>query len=219
MPHPPTGDRQNPAAIKLLTYAMFAMFAMTTDSVGVIIPEVIRTFGLSLTAAGSFQYATMAAIAAAALLLGHLADRWGRRSTIVAGLSLFAAACFLFMAGQSFLFFAVLMGLSGLAIGIFNGSAFRRTVQLYRRVRAGEVHELERNRRDGIGNHRNVTRHRVHEVVDPGEDQRERQAIAHRHPVIATVPQKVLGHVGQQAGDKEEKQEAHGGSYVYSGYI
>ena len=123
MAHPPTGDRQNLAAIKLLTYAMFAMFAMTTDSVGVIIPEVIRTFGLSLTAAGSFQYATMAGIAVAALLLGHLADRWGRRSTIVAGLSLFAAACFLFTAGQSFLFFAVLMGLSGLAIGIFKTGA------------------------------------------------------------------------------------------------
>ena len=53
MPHPPTGDRQNPAAIKLLTYAMFAMFAMTTDSVGLIIPELIRTFQLSLTSAGT----------------------------------------------------------------------------------------------------------------------------------------------------------------------
>ena len=42
---------------------MFAMFAMTTDSVGVIIPEVIRTYQLSLTAAGTFQYATMTGIA------------------------------------------------------------------------------------------------------------------------------------------------------------
>jgi len=47
-------------AIKGLTYVMFAMFAMTTDSVGLIIPEVIRTLRLSLTAAGTFQYATMA---------------------------------------------------------------------------------------------------------------------------------------------------------------
>jgi len=48
---------------------------MTTDSVGVIIPEVIRTLGLSLTAAGTFQYATMTGIAVAGLLLGSLADR------------------------------------------------------------------------------------------------------------------------------------------------
>ena len=46
--------------IKGLTYVMFAMFAMTTDSVGIIIPQIVKTFGLSLTAAGTFQYATMA---------------------------------------------------------------------------------------------------------------------------------------------------------------
>jgi fucose permease len=102
---------------------MFAMFAMTTDSVGLIIPEVIRTFRLSLTAAGSFQYATMGGIAIAALLLGHLADRWGRRATILVGLTLFAASCFLFTVGRSFLFFAALLGVSGMAIGIFKTGA------------------------------------------------------------------------------------------------
>jgi fucose permease len=117
------GDRRTLAVVKTLTYVMFAMFAMTTDSVGIIIPEVIRTFDLSLTAAGSFQYATMGGIAVAALLLGHLADRIGRRYTIIAGLTLFAVACYLFAAGDSFLFFAILMGLSGIAIGIFKTGA------------------------------------------------------------------------------------------------
>ena len=119
----PLGDRRNMTVVKALTYVMFAMFAMTTDSVGLIIPEVIRTFRLSLTAAGTFQYATMAGIALAGLLLGQLADRLGRRQTIIAGLMLFAAACFLFLAGESFLFFAVLMGLSGIAIGVFKTGA------------------------------------------------------------------------------------------------
>jgi fucose permease len=109
--------------VKTLTYLMFAMFAMTTDSVGIIIPEVIRTFGLSLTAAGTFQYATMTGIAVAALLLGHLADRLGRRPTIIAGLVLFAAACFLLAAGRSFAVFAILLGLSGIAIGVFKTGA------------------------------------------------------------------------------------------------
>ena len=116
-------DRRNMAVVKTLTYAMFAMFAMTTDSVGIIIPEVIRTFDLSLTAAGSFQYATMGGIAVAALLLGQLADRLGRQRTIVIGLTLFAIACFLFAAGGTFLFFTILMGLSGIAIGIFKTGA------------------------------------------------------------------------------------------------
>jgi fucose permease len=120
---PAATDRRNLAVVKALTYAMFAMFAMTTDSVGIIIPEVIRTFNLSLTAGGTFQYATMGGIALAALLLGSLADRFGRRVTIIAGLTLFATACFLFTAGESFLFFAALMGLSGVAIGVFKTGA------------------------------------------------------------------------------------------------
>jgi fucose permease len=109
--------------IKALTYLMFAMFAMTTDSVGIIIPEVVRTFRLTLTAAGTFQYATMAGIALAALGLGSLADRFGRRPTIIAGLTLFAAASYLFAVGESFAFFAVLMALSGIAIGVFKTGA------------------------------------------------------------------------------------------------
>lgn len=116
-------DRSNMALIKGLTYLMFAMFAMTTDSVGLIIPEIIRTFDLSLTAAGTFQYATMGGIALAGLFLGQLADRVGRRTTIVAGLTLFAAASYLFLAGDSFLFFAVLMALSGIAIAVFKTAA------------------------------------------------------------------------------------------------
>jgi fucose permease len=115
--------RRNMAVVKTLTYLMFAMFAMTTDSVGVIIPEVIKTFRLSLTAAGTFQYATMTGIAVAGLLLGSLADRFGRRRTIIVGLTLFAAACFLLAVGNTFPFFAVLLGVSGLAIGVFKTGA------------------------------------------------------------------------------------------------
>jgi fucose permease len=115
--------RQNLTAIKALTFVMFMMFAMTTDSVGIIIPEIIRTFHLSLTAAGSFQYATMSGIALAGFLLGHLADRLGRKPTIIAGLTLFAAASYLFIAGNSFWYFCALMALSGAAIGIFKTAA------------------------------------------------------------------------------------------------
>src|SRR5687767_1751346 len=110
---------RNMTVVKTLTYLMFAMFAMTTDSVGIIIPEVIRTFDLALTAAGTFQYATMAGIAVSALVLGQLGGRLGRRPTFVVGLVLFALACFLLAAGERFVVFALLLGLSGVAIGVF----------------------------------------------------------------------------------------------------
>jgi FHS family L-fucose permease-like MFS transporter len=115
--------RQNLTIIKLLTFLMFMMFAMTTDSVGKIIPEVVNEFKLSLTAAGSFQYATMIAIALGGMFLGFLADKLGRKKTIIIGLSLFAFDSYLYIAGHSFAFFVSLFIISGFAIGIFKTGA------------------------------------------------------------------------------------------------
>ena len=84
--------RQNTRLLKLLTYLMFAMFAMTTDSVGVIIPRVIEQFSLGMTVGGAFQYATMSGISIAALMLGFLADQIGRKWTIIVGLILFGSS-------------------------------------------------------------------------------------------------------------------------------
>jgi fucose permease len=109
--------------IKLLTYTMFMMFAMTTDSVGVIIPEVIRTFHLSMTAGGAFHYANMSAIAIAAISLGFLADKLGRKKTIVLGLTLFALNSYLFVIANSYAFFVMLLIVSGASIGIFKTGA------------------------------------------------------------------------------------------------
>ena len=67
--------QRNLTTIRWLTFFMFMMFAMTTDSVGVIIPQVIKEFRLSMTAAGAFHYATMSGIALAGIFLGYLADR------------------------------------------------------------------------------------------------------------------------------------------------
>jgi fucose permease len=115
--------QQSMAAIKALTFVMFVMFAMTTDSVGLIIPEIIKTFRLNMTAAGTFQYATMAGIALAGFFLGHLADTFGRKPTIVVGLALFAVSSYLFAAGNSFFYFSVLLALSGIGIGVFKTGA------------------------------------------------------------------------------------------------
>jgi len=114
---------QNLLVIRWLTFLMFMMFAMTTDSVGVIIPQIVKEFHLSLTAAGAFHYATMAAIAGSAILLGFLADRLGRKPTIVLGLTLFALNSYLFILGNTFAFFLCLLTVSGAAIGIFKTGA------------------------------------------------------------------------------------------------
>jgi fucose permease len=113
----------NHFVIRALTYLMFMMFAMTTDSVGVIIPEVIRTLHLSDTAAGAFQYASMLGIAVVAIFLGFLADLFGRKRTIILGLVLFALNSYLFAVTNSFAIFVTLLTVSGAAIGIFKTGA------------------------------------------------------------------------------------------------
>jgi|KBSMisStaDraftv2_1062788.scaffolds.fasta_scaffold00409_6 fucose permease len=109
--------------IKWLTFLMFVMFAMTTDSVGVIIPEIIKEFHLSMTVAGAFHYADMAGIAFAGFFLGYLADKLGRKKTIILGLVLFALNSYLFAVGRAFTFFVLLLLISGAAIGIFKTGA------------------------------------------------------------------------------------------------
>ena len=113
----------NLSVIKWLTFLMFMMFAMTTDSVGVIIPEIIKEFHLNMTVAGAFHYASMSGIAFAGFALGYLADKLGRKRTIILGLVLFALNSYLFAVGRSFDFFLALLLISGAAIGIFKTGA------------------------------------------------------------------------------------------------
>jgi fucose permease len=110
---------RNRKLIRWLTCLMFFTFAMTTDAVGSVIPQIIEEFRLSLTTAGALQYATMVGIAAGALLLGYLADRIGRKRTIVVGLALYGASSLLFVATNLFGAFIVLLGIAGLGISIF----------------------------------------------------------------------------------------------------
>jgi hypothetical protein len=119
----PGASGRNDLLIKGLTFMMFLTFAMTTDSVGVIIPKVIEEFSLGLTAGGAFHYATMSGIALAGLFLGFVADRLGRKGAIVLGLVLFGLASALFIVGQDFAFFLLLLFVSGVGIGVFKTGA------------------------------------------------------------------------------------------------
>lgn len=116
-------NKNNIRNIRWLTYLMFMMFAMTTDAVGVIIPELMSQFKLGMAEAGLVHYGPMAAIALSGLMLGFLADRFGRKFTIILGLGVFAIASFCFMFGDSFYFFLVLMVVAGVSIGMFRSAA------------------------------------------------------------------------------------------------
>ena len=93
--------------VKWMTCLMFFVFAMTTDAVGVIIPEVVKQFDLSLTQAAAFHYVPMIFIGLSGLFLGQLADQLGRKKIILFGLFIYTLACFAFALNQSFYFYNV----------------------------------------------------------------------------------------------------------------
>ena len=113
----------NLTKIKWLTYMMFFVFAMTSDAVGVIIPELIKDYGLTLTQASAFHYVPMVFIAFSGLFLGFLADKLGRKVTISLGLMLFSVASFMFAAVDQFFLFILLLAVVGCAIGLFKTGA------------------------------------------------------------------------------------------------
>lgn len=110
-------------AVTALTYAMFFMFAMTTDAVGEIIKIAKGDMNLTNTQASAFHWATMMAIALSGILFGYFADKFGRKRTIIAGLSLYGMASAAFFLGSSFQLYFTLLFISGLAIGIFKTAA------------------------------------------------------------------------------------------------
>lgn len=109
--------------IRWLSYLMFMMFAMTSDSVGESIKEVKLAYDVSNTQASLMHSLPMIGIAMSGLLLGFLADKIGRKKTIILGLSLFALACYCFMIEANFALILVLVSLSGVAVGVFKTGA------------------------------------------------------------------------------------------------
>lgn len=116
-------QQANSHTIRWLTYLMFMMFAMTSDSVGVIIKEVKVAFSVTNTQASLMHSLPMLGIALSGLFLGFLADKYGRKTTIIMGLTMFGLACYAFLAANDFVLIVSLMTLSGVAVGVFKTGA------------------------------------------------------------------------------------------------
>ena len=102
-------------AVAMLTPA----FAQSKGVVYYMVPTLLDEFDLSLRAASAFHYVPMVAIALGALGLGFLADRVGRKVTIVLGLAIYGASSLLFAFGSQFGFFVVLLGAAGIGVSVF----------------------------------------------------------------------------------------------------
>ena len=94
----PAVPKHNLTAIKWLTFLMFMMFAMTTDSVGTIIPEIIKEFHLSMVQPARSTMPRWSRSRLPEFLLDILPTSLAAR-TIILGLVLFALNSYLFAVG------------------------------------------------------------------------------------------------------------------------
>ena len=199
-----TGGGYDTLVIKALTCMMFFTFAMTTDAVGSIIPDLLEEFALSLKAASAFHYVPMAAIAAGALGLGYLADRIGRKATILIGLAIYAASSLLFAFGDRFEVFVVLLGAAGVGVSVFKIGALALIGDFSRSTREHtDVHEhgrgILRRRRDRRAGHRGDAAHRGALVEILVRGGRRHLRAAHHHGGSSALSTHSCA--GRRAGD------------------
>jgi fucose permease len=134
-------------SVRVLVCLLFLTFAMTSDAVGSIVSRVIGELHLTLTEAGAFQYVPMAAMALGAVALGWLADRLGRKSTIICGLALYGGASLLFAFGNTYGFFVGLLALTGVGISLFKTGALALIGDV---SRSGAAHTRLMNAAEGF---------------------------------------------------------------------
>ncbi len=109
-------------AVVALALAAFSL-NLNTNVLGALLPFVREDLHLDDGAGKILVAAAAAGSAFGALAVGPLAAAWGRRRMLVVGLSLFTLASALHLLAASFFWFAVLRGLSGVAVGIAYAAA------------------------------------------------------------------------------------------------
>jgi len=82
-----------PSPLLWVLFLAYFTFGMITNVLGVVIPEVIKEYQLSLFAAGILAFAFYLAYGLCSIPTGLLMDRWGARPMVLAGVFLMALGC------------------------------------------------------------------------------------------------------------------------------
>lgn len=109
-----------PARFRSLYLGLLAvtiLFGVNLSVVGAVLPEMIRSFGWSYTAAAAVLAAASIGYFGATFAAGFVVRRLGPRATVVTGLGLMAAALALFGASPRLLLNVLLHGLIGVGSG------------------------------------------------------------------------------------------------------
>lgn len=88
-----TSSSKRPASLLWVIFLGYFTFGMITNVLGVIIPEVIRQYGLSLFAGGLLAFSFFLAYGVVSVPTGLLMDRFGSKPMILIGVALMCVGC------------------------------------------------------------------------------------------------------------------------------
>ncbi|MFB3922674.1 MAG: sugar MFS transporter [Terriglobia bacterium] len=91
-----------PSPLLWVLFLAYFTFGMITNVLGVVIPEVIKEYQLSLFAAGFLAFAFFVAYGICSIPAGLLMDRWGARPMVLAGVFLMSLGCLVVAQARSY---------------------------------------------------------------------------------------------------------------------
>ncbi len=125
-------------ALVALSLAAFSL-NLNTNVLGALLPFVSSDLALGGSDGKLLVAAAAAGSAAGALAIGPLANRWGRRATLVGGLLVFLLASLAHLAPVSFAPFLVLRCVSGVAVGVAYAAASALVAEVVPYARRGRA--------------------------------------------------------------------------------
>jgi MFS family permease len=100
------------------------MPSMMVATLGIALPELRQSFSLSEVEAGSLFSIALIVAATSSTIAGRLADKIGRKTVLVTGLSLLALGCAGAGISEYYFLFVLLLGLTGLGYGFTTPSLY-----------------------------------------------------------------------------------------------
>jgi len=93
---------ERPSSLLWVIFLAYFTFGMITNVLGVVIPEVIRQYDLSLFAAGLLAFSFFLAYGLCSIPTGLLMDRFGAKPLLLVGVALMALGCTVIVRVQSY---------------------------------------------------------------------------------------------------------------------
>ncbi len=113
-----------------ITFAMFAI-GIWSSALGPLVPQISRDFGVPVALVGQVATVSMLTLAFSSLVTGPLADRYGHRKSVLAGMAISALMALVYAGAPLFVIILIAAAFAGIAIAMTHGVSFGIVITNY----------------------------------------------------------------------------------------